>query len=287
MEITLQAVKESVKHRFPGLTPSVRFARRLMTRAIDVMDSGIYLLTFGRGVLKTLRPGIRFRTHPTAWRWSFSNFAEGAYVEEEMNAFIGQCKAGMQLIDVGASYGAFSLVALTWPQSRALLIEPYPRSLRILRQIQRMNSLSGERFIIRPVAAGAQDGKLQVVDNRGIFFEASPNSPISVQMRSLDSLCGELGFRPTHIKIDVEGFEYEVLQGAARIIEQCMPVVHMEVHNTFLIRRGIEPTEIDAFMRTRGYDRLSALVENGADGEAFITRTVWRVGSEDRQAQGN
>jgi len=106
-------------------------------------------------------------------------------------------------------------------------------------------------------------------------------------MRSLDSLCSELGFRPTHIKIDVEGFEFEVLKGAATILEQWKPVVHMEVHDTYLIGRGIRPVEIDDFMRYRGYDRICALVERGPGGEAHITRTLWRAKREEAQAGGN
>jgi FkbM family methyltransferase len=197
-----------------------------------------------------------------------------------MDAFIAECGDGMQLIDVGASYGAFSLVAMAYPRSRALLIEPYPGSIQMLRRIQRMNGLSDKRFAVLPVAVGAQDGQLPMADNGGISFVASPASPTSVQMRSLDSLCRELDFRPTHIKIDVEGFEFEVLQGSVAVLEQFLPVVHLEIHNTFLLDRGVEPTEIHAFMRTRGYDRTWALVENGPDGEAYITRTLWRVKSK-------
>jgi FkbM family methyltransferase len=194
-------------------------------------------------------------------------------VEEELDAFIQHCKAGMQLVDVGASYGVFSLTAMAWPESRALLIEPHPPSIKILGELQRMNGLSDQRFTVVPAAAGAQDGCLAMEGDE--FYLACPASGTSVPMRSLDSLCSELGFRPTHIKIDVEGFEFEVLKGSVTVLEQCMPVLHLEIHNGFLADRGTDPAEIYSFLTARGYDRVWSLVENGAEGAPSVTRTLW------------
>jgi len=272
-ELRIETVRNSIKRRFPRLVLAVRGTRRFVTWIVDVLDIGLNQLTFGRGVSKSIRPGIRLRTHPKPWRESFSYFAAGGSVEEELDAFIRQCNAGMQLIDVGAQYGIFSLVAMAWPRSRALLVEPYPKNVQMLSELRRMNSLSDKRFIVVPVAAGSQDGRVAM---EGIdFYLPSPASATFVPMRSLDSLCSEFGFRPTHIKIDVEGFEFEVLKGAVKVLDQCMPVVHLEIHDAFLVRDGTAPSEIHNFMRIHGYDQVWSLVENEPDGAPSVTRTVW------------
>jgi len=266
-------VRNSIKHHLPWLVPAVRSARQLRKQAIDALDTGLYQMTLCRGFSTSIRPGIRFKTHPSAWRRSFNAFAAGGYVEEELDAFIGHCKAGMQFVDVGASYGVFSLTAMAWPESRALLIEPHPQSVQMLGELQRMNGLNDQRFIVVAAAAGAQDGLLAMAGDD--FYLASPASGTSVPMRSLDSLCSELDFRPTHIKIDVEGFEFEVLKGSVTVLEQCKPVLHLEIHDAFLVNRGTDPSEIYEFLRARGYDQVWSLLENGAEGARFVTRTLW------------
>lgn len=283
-ENPVQTFKDSIKHHLPWLVPAVRNARWLGKRAVDALDSGLYQTTLRRGISISIRPGVRFKIHPSAWRRSFNAFAVGGCVEDELDAFIGQCKAGMQLVDVGASYGVFSLTAMAWPESRALLIEPHPQSVQMLRELRRMNGLSDQRFIVVPAAAGDRDGRLAMGGDD--FYLVSPASQTSVPMRSLDSLCSELGYRPTHIKIDVEGFEFEVLKGAVTVLEQCMPVLHLEIHDAFLVDRGTDPSQIHEFLRDCGYDRVWSLVEKGADGGPSVTRTLWCPKRTGLQAEG-
>lgn len=50
-----------------------------------------------------------------------------------------------------------------------------------------------------------------------------------VQVTTIDSYTAELRVSPDFIKIDVEGFEWEVLCGAARVLEEHRPTIMVEV----------------------------------------------------------
>jgi FkbM family methyltransferase len=82
---------------------------------------------------------------------------------------------------------------------------------------------------------------------------------IQIQVRTLDGF----GLEPDFIKIDVEGSELEVLQGAAATIESGKPVLLIE---------GGDRAEIDCFLSARGYQRLrysQGLLSPAADHEAL------------------
>ena len=52
---------------------------------------------------------------------------------------------------------------------------------------------------------------------------------MSVDVRPLDDFTSYIR-APTVLKIDVEGEELQVLEGAARVIEQVRPLIVVEVH---------------------------------------------------------
>jgi hypothetical protein len=138
-----------------------------------------------------------------------------------------------------------------------------------------MNGLSEERFTVVPVAAGAEDGRLAVDEMSYGTLEASPNGAKFVAMRSFDSVCWELRFCPTHIKIDVEGYELAVLRGAVGILEHFKPIIQLEIHNTVLLTRGTHPEELCQFMKAHGYEQVWSLVQRTSHGTAHLTRTLW------------
>jgi hypothetical protein len=51
------------------------------------------------------------------------------------------------------------------------------------------------------------------------------------------------------LKIDCEGFEFEILQGARRLIERHAPLVFLEVHPTLLGRFGRSVEDVREFLR--------------------------------------
>jgi hypothetical protein len=57
-------------------------------------------------------------------------------------------------------------------------------------------------------------------------------------VRTLDDLSAEFAFRPDALKIDVEGYETFVLQGARQILCEDHPVLFLEIHPAAIQKLG-------------------------------------------------
>jgi len=138
------------------------------------------------------------------------------------------------LYDVGANIGAISVpLAARLPDARIHAFEPQPALCELLRRNLAMNGLAnasawhaalGERedtidFPAPPLEAVTNFG--------GIGRDTTDLPTAAVPLRRIDSL--DLP-PPTLIKIDVEGFEAEVLDGAAATLAQHRPTVFCEAH---------------------------------------------------------
>lgn len=129
--------------------------------------------------------------------------------------------------DIGANYGNRSEVFLRLG-AKVIAFEPQPKPLKFLRRKFKNN------ITILDKALGSQSGKsdlyissastLTSMSNEWIekvktnrFKQANWNTKIEVEMTTLDEMIIKYG-RPDFCKIDVEGFEFEVLKGLTQPI---------------------------------------------------------------------
>jgi len=73
-----------------------------------------------------------------------------------------------------------------------------------------------------------------------------------IQTRRLDDLLQELGGRVDFLKLDVQGYELAVLQGAERILRDVL-VVHTEVEFVEMYEKQPLFAEVDQFLRRNGF----------------------------------
>jgi hypothetical protein len=83
-----------------------------------------------------------------------------------------------------------------------------------------------------------------------------------VPQRSLVSLLEETDFNPTHIKFDIEGFEFEVIESGLEILKTLRPVLFLELHGTALLARGKDPLAVIQMLRSAGY---SSFIEDNQE----------------------
>jgi FkbM family methyltransferase len=191
----------------------------------------------------------------------------------------------MRLLDVGASFGVFSLVACLRFDGSALAVEPAVEAAKMCRRLATVNNLGTNRLQVFEVAAGANEG-VTVMDATTPDFLCLPSSTsdgqarrnVTVPVRTLDLLVKENRFMPTHVKVDVEGGELDVLAGAAGLLRCSGIVWHLEVHDAFLGLRGRSADEVYKLMGSVGFRLVWEKPERGVGGERFVTRTVWTRG---------
>jgi FkbM family methyltransferase len=155
-------------------------------------------------------------------------------------AVLGFLQPGAVVIDVGANLGEWTVpfARRIGSAGRVLAIEPAPRSAAALESTLAANALR-QAEIVR-CAVGDHDGVAQLAVPVVISARTDTGTArigpacvgqnaLQVPLRSLDSLAAELGLaRLDLIKIDVEGHERHVLDGAAAILDRHRPVLVIE-----------------------------------------------------------
>lgn len=173
---------------------------------------------------------------------------------------------GDTFIDVGAHFGFWSLYAATLvgPNGCVISCEPSPDVYEIL-----LESAKHSKVVTPlPVGLGSYEGTAlfaaQGASTGGSFcrkvteisrrwWPRVPVVELPVQMRSLDAVVQELAVTPTVIKIDVEGFELEVVQGAAQTLTNHGCVLLIEVHPYQLKLSAGSEELLQDFLAARGY----------------------------------
>ena len=177
------------------------------------------------------------------------------YERDEISFFLKSFQPNMTFVDVGANVGLYTGLAMSRNnfQGRVLCIEPDPISRQFLEKTITSNKGSTEdcKITISPFAASNTNETLVLYknpenkcDNR-IYPDEILTEQVSIQAKTLDSICesediSEIQF----LKIDVQGAEGKVLQGASKILSSSPNCILMtEFWPYGLLHCGIKPTE--------------------------------------------
>ncbi len=171
---------------------------------------------------------------------------------------------GMNVLDIGAHHGLYSLLASrkVGAGGRVLAFEPSPRERRKLLRHLRLNRCTNVQ--VEACALGSTPGEsdLFVVDsfNTGCNSLRPPDTPESTQrlrvpVLTLDGCLQRLKMeRVDFVKLDVEGGEMEVLKGATGLLaRRPRPLLLCEVQEIRTRPWGYAAREIIEFLRSRGY----------------------------------
>jgi FkbM family methyltransferase len=150
---------------------------------------------------------------------------------DELDAFIAATSDRGRLLDVGAFHGLFSLVfAVNASGKQALAADPSPRAFAIL--LYNIHKSRAKNIIAVECALSNEAGPLRMHYEwqQAVAGEANGCEPsFSVEGSTGDRVCAEHAFDPDVIKIDVEGHEQAVLDGAVETIRRCQPRLLVEV----------------------------------------------------------
>jgi len=148
------------------------------------------------------------------------------------------------IIDCGAHFGYYTSYfnQVVAGSGKVLAIEPNPSSVSLLERRQRREGWS--RVVMSSSAAWSSETSL-AFDRDGPFDVASRVSAssapgdVKVSATTIDRLVATYGIRSLYmIKVDVEGAELEVLEGARATLENLSPLVVCEVGNDY--RKDVE-----------------------------------------------
>lgn len=142
------------------------------------------------------------------------------------------------VIDIGANYGMYTLGAAKRisPQGRVVAFEPDVRSMSLLKENARLNNYE-ELVTCLDVCIGDYDGEVNFYATIDPSFSgihdtkrSETANSLTLPIRRLDSVLQEKGVNQVNlIKIDVEGAEYEVLEGAMGTLAASDAIIMMEI----------------------------------------------------------
>lgn len=164
-------------------------------------------------------------------------FGWNGFEPETTGLFLSLARRATVVVDVGANTGLYSLLAGRANDScRIMAIEPVARVRELLERNLELNGLS-ERCVVVPGAASRAHGTLQFhVPYGAVPTSASLNvdgfrgyrgEVVDVLAHVLDDLCAKYE-RIDLLKIDVEGFEDHVLEGATGVLDRSAPIIIVE-----------------------------------------------------------
>lgn len=251
-----------------GRLRRVRLWLRQVRRRLRTGWHGIVaaLHTHG-GICLTARPGWRVRLHPDAYedlRYWLS------YEAATLAALANVWRPGSCIIDVGAHHGAFSICCLRGGGHgiRLLAVEPSPAAWPLL--AANLEVHTGERWTLHRAALGQECGTRILYTSFAHMLVGDPSvhagfpaDTVQVPMVTLDVLCRDEGVKPDIVKIDVEGFEDHVINGASATLA-ARPVILLEWHRSMLERRNTDPMVCIRRLEEAGYQfELSANIRDG------------------------
>lgn len=188
---------------------------------------------------------------------------------------------GDEVLDDGASFGFMTALMAKLGAKRVWSIEPYPEALALGQLLAGVNQIE-QRVGFRNTLVGEAPregvdfwqvpGFLSVASTRNpeIRLFHPDASKRSLPMIALDDL--KLT-RPTVIKIDVEGSEYQVLRGAKRVLAEFSPDLVIETHGLEIDGIGGDIQALCGMLAGFGYElwdlKTSAAVSPAAYAAAY------------------
>jgi FkbM family methyltransferase len=144
----------------------------------------------------------------------------GLHEFEDMGFLLHFLRRGDLFVDIGANVGSYTVLAAAETGVKTISIEPSPTTFEHLMRNIRLNGAEAQVEALN-LALGAQTGQVRFTADldtiNHVVTETEASNAVEVAMDTLDNVLGENN--PTLLKIDVEGFETEVLKGARKTLE--------------------------------------------------------------------
>lgn len=219
-------------------------------------------------------------------RWLYLRLHQCGWMGRgERAALQRMVRPGMTVVDVGSNLGLYTVLLsrLVGEQGRVIAFEPDPELVPVLTKscvasgcgnvsirAQALGRRS-ERMTLHTLAVNTGDNHLG--DGGGRWLRRS----VEVEVLALDEALPDLV--PDLVKIDVQGWELEVLRGMAATLERCpRSIVYFEFWPAGFLRAGYSAEDLIAFFAERGWQLYHAHTAERLDGAALAKLTARLTG---------
>lgn len=190
---------------------------------------------------------------------STSIFIKREYYEPELLIIRHFVTRDNMAIDIGGSFGIYTifLSELVGPQGMVVTFEPGDFSFSLLSKNMKLNNLENVSIHKLALSDAAGSVPLYHIENSPVNFSLGGANGVESEMvpaARLDEIMDiHDGRVVSFIKIDVEGYEAIVFEGARVTIESMKPVIMFEVAHSAISRARLEPSAPYTFLSEIGY----------------------------------
>jgi FkbM family methyltransferase len=208
--------------------------------------------------------GIRILAYPKV-QTCLALFVTGFYEPNEFSFLNRILRPGMVFIDIGANLGLYSLFAstLVGEEGTVLAIEPSEREFQRLKMNAELNHGRNIRLLQIGLSNESSERNLRIADEvhsghntfgHFAYTGVQQEGQQRARVQRLDDLVRKEGYKRVDvIKIDAEGHELFVLQGAVETIKQFKPTLFVELFDRSLSLQGCTSDQVWDFLIQMGY----------------------------------
>ncbi len=189
-------------------------------------------------------------------RGANGNYYCGMLEFEDMSFLMHYLRPDDLFADIGANIGSYTILAACAIGAKVVAVEPVQSTFdRLVRNIAINGSIDRVEFH-RCALGSSSGGTVRLTQNEDAENHVIPDGEnlengVEVPLRSLDDILH--GRVPRFLKIDVEGFEQEVLKGGmATLRDPNLKVLIIEL-NTFGSRFGVSDSELADLLQDCGF----------------------------------
>jgi len=181
------------------------------------------------------------------------NIYVGLHEFEDMAFIIHFLREDDVFFDVGANVGSYSLLASGINKTKSIAFEPSKKTMDLLRKNISLNKLEDLVDCIQ-IGIGREKTSLWFTKNEDTTNHFTENQECNSELMEIEPLDSFfLDFHPSAIKIDVEGFETNVLCGSKSILDsEELKVIIIELNGSGL-RYGYHDSEIHETLLRFGF----------------------------------
>lgn len=211
----------------------------------------------GKLIIQTLH-GVKLLIDPAKDKGvELALYQTGTYEKGTIQLLGDFLKKGSVFMDIGANIGLMSTIAskIVGEKGRVYAVEANPKTIEVLRHNCAINLC--ENIEILPIALASEKGSAILYENWNVnrggasLISQGDEHGITVSKERLDDLFSPES--PVHlVKIDVEGFELEVLKGGIAWFKTQQPVFIIEVSTQRSNQEGATPESIMSFVAELG-----------------------------------
>ena len=193
------------------------------------------------------------------------------YEPDIVNRILQYTPINKDAINIGANIGLYSnlLAELINTDKKVLAIEPTPGAFKYLEANIKRNNNCNKIITFNGIATDVPGlSKINIIEGKeeyssvGVIshYAVEKEKYISVDIEgdTIDNLVTKFNLQPGIIVIDVEGYEFQVLNGAIETIRKFKPIIISELDDKLLKNLNSNSSQILELLKMNGYSITDA-----------------------------